>query len=67
MRYTRAMAPRRVDDARGEKVDHKTTQTYSDYYWRYRMTDEAVSIMKENGYKVDLKNPETGELVLATS
>ncbi|KAJ2890851.1 FAD/NAD(P)-binding domain-containing protein [Zalerion maritima] len=65
VRYTRAMAPRRSDDPRGDKVDHKTTQTYSDYYWRYRMTDEAVREMKQNGYKVELKNSETGELSFA--
>lgn len=59
------MAPQPADDARGEKVDHKSTQTYSDYYWRYRTTDEAVREMKQHGYKIDVKNTETGELILA--
>jgi salicylate hydroxylase len=53
IRYTRAMAPRRINNASNEKVDHKSTQTYSDYYWRYRITEEAVNSMRENGYKVD--------------
>ena len=55
------MAPRKTTE---KEVNHKTTQTYSDYYWRYKMTSEGVKAMNEHGFALQLTNPATGEITL---
>ena len=58
---TREMAPKTTPDI---EVSHKTTQTYSDYYWGYKMTPEAVKTMNGHGFAMKLVNPATGEISL---
>ncbi|CZR68101.1 uncharacterized protein PAC_18000 [Phialocephala subalpina] len=60
--YTREMAPKKTSE---QRVNHKTTQTYSDYYWRYKMTQEAVEAMKKHGFALNLINPATGETIIS--
>lgn len=60
--YTREMAPKKAKD---KEINHKTTQTYSDYYWRYKITSEAVRAMNKHGFKMTLVNPATGDISLA--
>lgn len=60
--YTREMAPKRTES---NVVDHKTTQTYSDYYWRYKMTEDAVQCMKQHGYSTKLLDIATGEIAVS--
>jgi salicylate hydroxylase len=57
--YTREMAPKKTSETH---VNHKTTQTYSDYYWRYKMTQEAVEAMNKHGFAMALIDPATGEI-----
>jgi len=57
--YTREMAPKKTNET---QVNHKTTQTYSDYYWRYKMTQEAVDLMRKHGIAINLLDPATGEI-----
>lgn len=59
--YTRAMAPKATTS---KDVNHQTTQTYSDYYWSYKMTQEAVDLMRKHGYKITLDDVATGEISL---
>ncbi|KAE9377618.1 FAD/NAD(P)-binding domain-containing protein [Stipitochalara longipes BDJ] len=59
--YTREMAPKKTSET---KVNHKTTQTYSDYYWRYKMTQAAVEAMNKHGFAMTLMDPATGEISL---
>lgn len=60
--YTREMAPKATTS---KEVNHKTTQTYSDYYWRYKMTQEAVESMCSHGHSMRIVDPATGEIILA--
>jgi len=61
IKFTREMAPTL---AVSSEVNHKTTQTYSDYYWSYKMTQEAVEAMRRHGYQMQLVDARTAELSL---
>jgi salicylate hydroxylase len=62
MEYTRAMAPSTTGST--DEVDHKTTQTYSDFYWNYKITQDAVALMRKHGHAVKVVNEATGEIVV---
>ncbi|KAK5446758.1 hypothetical protein LTS15_009691 [Exophiala xenobiotica] len=59
--YTRDSAPKATTS---NEVNHKPSQAYTDYYWRYKMTQEAVDAMQRNGYSMNIKDPATGEIGL---
>ncbi|CAK7203111.1 hypothetical protein SEUCBS139899_005840 [Sporothrix eucalyptigena] len=59
MEYTRAMAPSTTDS---REVNHTTTQTYSDYYWSYKITQDAVALMRKHGHALKVVDEVTGEV-----
>ncbi|CAK7221503.1 hypothetical protein SBRCBS47491_004547 [Sporothrix bragantina] len=61
MEYTRAMAPSKTASL---EVNHKTTQTYSDYYWSYKITEDAVALMRKHGHALRVVDEATGEIEL---
>ena len=64
--YTRDMAPRKASGtSTGKELNHKTTQRYSDYYWSYKITQEAVAAMREHGIDMNLRNVATGEISIS--
>lgn len=62
--YTRLSAPVRVQDKDAKKLDHKSTQTFSDYYWSYFCTQDSVRVMNDAGHKMTVVDEKTGELSL---
>lgn len=63
MKYTRIMGPKSVHTKNdNDELDHESTQTFSNYYWSYHVTQEAVKAMNEAGYKMEIVNDKTGEL-----
>ncbi|KAH6959509.1 hypothetical protein DER45DRAFT_538824 [Fusarium avenaceum] len=59
MENTKAMAPRATNS---KDVDFKTTQTYSDYHWGYKVTEEAVDLMRVRGLTLKILDDATGEV-----
>ncbi|KAL1895867.1 hypothetical protein Sste5346_004964 [Sporothrix stenoceras] len=59
MEYTRAMAPSKTGSL---EVNHKTTQTYSDYYWSYKITADAVALMRTHGHALKIVDEATGKI-----
>jgi hypothetical protein len=53
------MAPKRHQS---QEVNHRTTQTYADYHWSYKMTQEAVALMNKHGYPMALADVETADV-----
>ncbi|PVH69491.1 FAD/NAD(P)-binding domain-containing protein [Cadophora sp. DSE1049] len=60
--YTRAAAPKR---SMVDKVEHKNSDTYGDYSWRYELLQEGVEAMRRHGYKMKITDPDTGTIALA--
>lgn len=58
VRNTRAAAP--IPNA--TKI--KSANEYSDYYWSYKITEDATRLMNEHGYSMRVKGSSTGVLQL---
>ncbi|EXL68534.1 hypothetical protein FOPG_15421 [Fusarium oxysporum f. sp. conglutinans race 2 54008] len=59
MENTKAMAPQATNS---KEVNFKSTQTYSDYHWGYKVTEEAVHLVRAHGLALKIVNSETGEI-----
>ncbi|EMT74461.1 Salicylate hydroxylase [Fusarium odoratissimum] len=59
MENTKAMAPRATNS---KEVEFKTTQTYSEYHWGYKVAEEAVDLMRAHGLALKILNDATGEV-----
>ncbi|EWZ48885.1 hypothetical protein BFJ70_g7899 [Fusarium oxysporum] len=59
MKNTEAMAPRATNS---KEVEFKTTQTYSEYHWGYKVAEEAVDLMRAHGLALKILNDATGEV-----
>ncbi|KAG7433601.1 FAD-dependent monooxygenase OpS4 [Fusarium oxysporum f. sp. raphani] len=59
MENTEAMAPRATNS---KEVEFKTTQTYSEYHWGYKVAEEAVDLMRAHGLALKILNDATGEV-----
>ncbi|PSK36586.1 Kynurenine 3-monooxygenase [Elsinoe australis] len=58
VRNTRAAAP--IPNA--TKIE--SANEYSDYYWSYKVTEDATRLMNEHGYSMRVKGSGTGEIQL---
>jgi hypothetical protein len=59
MENTKAMAPQVTNL---KEVDFKTTQTYSDYHWGYKVAEEAADLMRVHGLTLKILDDATGEV-----
>lgn len=59
MENTEAMAPRATNS---KKIEFKTTQTYSEYHWGYKVAEEAVDLMRAHGLALKILNDATGQV-----
>ncbi|KAJ4035102.1 hypothetical protein NW756_006911 [Fusarium oxysporum] len=59
MENTKSMAPRATNS---KEVEFKTTQTYSEYHWGYKVAEEAVDLMRAHGLALKILNDATGEV-----
>ncbi|KAF4556626.1 FAD-binding domain-containing protein 58 [Elsinoe fawcettii] len=56
VKNTRASAPNSTS------TQLKSANEYSDYYWSYKITQEAVRLMNGRGYKLNLGDEATGQV-----
>ncbi|KAG7417484.1 hypothetical protein LZL87_012246 [Fusarium oxysporum] len=59
MENTKAMAPRATNS---KEVEFKSTQTYSDYHWGYKVTEEAGDLMRAHGLTLKILDDATGKV-----
>ncbi|KAG8628590.1 hypothetical protein KVT40_004463 [Elsinoe batatas] len=57
VRNTRAAAPT------SDSTQVKSASDFSDYYWSYQLTKEAVRLMNEHGYGMRLVDDSSAELI----
>ncbi|KLO81395.1 Uncharacterized protein LW93_8104 [Fusarium fujikuroi] len=59
MENTKKMAPQATDS---KEFEFKSSQTYSDYHWGYKVAEEAVDLMRAHGLALKILNDATGEV-----
>ncbi|KLP21054.1 Uncharacterized protein LW94_9580 [Fusarium fujikuroi] len=59
MENTMKMAPQATDS---KEFEFKSSQTYSDYHWGYKVAEEAVDLMRAHGLALKILNDATGEV-----
>lgn len=59
MENTKKMAPQATDS---KEFEFKSSQTYSEYHWGYKVAEEAADLMRAHGLALKILNDATGEV-----